>query len=567
MADDKETTDTRSDTSLLLSSFKNLDFPVIVVGEDGGIMTASQGAQFLLPVLISGGVEDNFLNLLVDPPLNFLDWLHGCQESRAVRLRQPNGTIAGGVSIKALPVAGLPNAQSLWVLNLHQKESFSRQKYEREILLRIASVPISEMASEGIPLTSESPQQCPITRELLDMITKYVTGNAALLLRRENSRSLAVIGQCGFPGDDLARLLGRLEGGEMGNLNQGVLAEAAASGFTYSLLQGEPLEPALVELSGHLPFSVGEIWVDGISGFGAALTFFSEPPSNAARQFATDANVRLGRHLETAVYHNQMYEAYLALQQTQEQIIQSRKMAAIGELATGMAHELRQPVTAINNFITTIFDHLESGSIADLEHRLAEFRQRFKRNIDRLSRIIDHLRAFGRQEEIDMQPTEIEPFVREIFRTFLDTQLAGQNIHVNWDIADGLPVVEIDGPRVEQVILNLLSNARHAVEGIAKPVITIRGRCLDGRLQLSVCDNGPGIPEENLNKVTNPFFTTKAVGQGTGLGLSVSHGIVEGHHGNLLISNLPGGGACFTIDIPIKQPPVEQAPSRSAAGC
>ncbi|MCZ6729643.1 MAG: hypothetical protein O7C61_08025 [SAR324 cluster bacterium] len=238
MADDKETTDTRSDTSLLLSSFKNLDFPVIVVGEDGGIMTASQGAQFLLPVLISGGVEDNFLNLLVEPPLNFLDWLHGCQESRAVRLRQPNGTIAGGVSIKALPVAGLPNAQSLWVLNLHQKESFSRQKYEREILLRIASVPISEMASEGIPLTSESPQQCPITRELLDMITKYVTGNAALLLRRENSRSLAVIGQCGFPGDDLARLLGRLEGGEMGNLNQGVLAEAAASGFTYSLLQG-----------------------------------------------------------------------------------------------------------------------------------------------------------------------------------------------------------------------------------------------------------------------------------------------------------------------------------------
>ena len=556
----------QSQVEVILSAFKHLDFPVLVVSEAGEIFTASKGAESLLPALMSGPEACNFGDMLVEPPDDFSRWLHDLMEGHGVRLRQRNGSEMSGIVVKALPLDGSPRRRKLWVLNLHREESFSRQKYEREILLRISSVPIPEMTSEGQPFSPAAAEPSPITRELLDMIVKYLAGDAALLLRLEEAQRLSVIGQCGFSSEALARLLERLESGDIPHLNQGIIREAVHGGFTYSLSDADEPEEQIRELAKCLPFESTEIWVDGVSGFGAVLTFFAAPPSYAARQFATDAYVRLGRHLESSVYNKHLYEAYLKLQQTQEQIIQSGKMAAIGELATGMAHELRQPVTAINNFLTTIFDHLETGQSGKLEGRLADFKTRFKRNIERLSNIIDHLRTFGRQEAVNFQATDLRPFLEDIFKTFLDAQLAERDVVVRWEIPDDLPPVEIDGPRIEQVVLNLLNNAKDALEEIEHPVIIIRGQCMKERVLLTVCDNGPGIPEEHLDKVLNPFFTTKAVGKGTGLGLSVSHGIVEGHNGTLHIKNNPDGGACFTIDLPIRQPERKDAPGPGRRG-
>ena len=552
--------DSRPVAELAVSAFQNLDFPIIVVDEVGKIVIASQGAQLLVPKLMDRSEDMSILDLLVEPPPVFSDWLDEACSNSSVRFRAGTTGATSTILVKATPWSDLLPAAKLWILSLHKEESISRQKYEREILLRISSVPIPEMTGEGHPLTPQEPEGCPITHELIQMVVNYLGGQAGLLLRMEGRRRLSVIGQCGFSPDTMAALLSRLEEKDLFTLPaDGILRNAAGNGFPFSLYEEDDVEGFLQEVANFVPFVCRGFWVDGITGFGAGITMFPFPPDHVARQFATDAYVRLGRHLETITYNNQMFDAYLKLQSTQEQIIQSGKMAAIGELATGMAHELRQPVTAINNFFTTIFDFLEAGRFERLRDRVDDYRERSRRNIDRLTGIIDHLRTFGRQESINFQPTDFEAFITEIFNTLLDSQLSQENITVNREIPADLPLIEMDGPRIEQVILNLVSNARDALEDVPNPTITIGLTRNDPNVEISISDNGPGIAEEIMDKVLNPFFTTKAAGKGTGLGLSLSHSIIEGHNGSLQIENCRDGGACFKIELPIKQPKQEDA--------
>lgn len=542
------------DTKLAESVFETLDFPIIVVTEEGTIVTASPGAESLVPGLMTCEAGANLRELLKEPPVDFPAWLNSARENSTVRLGGAGEESSLTVMVKAAPWEGPGLSGKLWVLSLHRQESFSRRKYEREILLRISSVPIPEMSAEGIPLSAQFPERSPITRELLTMIVNYLGGRSGLLMRMEEGHRLSIIGYCGIPHDELLSLLGSTDGQNMMPLPEdGLLCRAACEGYTYSLSGQDQPEPPLQNISDHLAFQHRGVWIDGISGFGVAITYFSESPDREARQFATDAYVRLGRHLETCTYNNRLYEAYLELQNKQEQIIQSSKMAAIGEMATGMAHELRQPVTAINNFFTSIFDHLENERYDKIRKHLGDYRERLFRNIERLSRIIDHLRLFGRQEPVNFQKTDMNFLVDEIFNTFINTRLERNNIRILRQISPDLPRLEVDASRIEQVILNLVSNACDALEGVPDPAITIGLNC-DGRtMKIAVSDNGPGISVDIMSKLFDPFFTTKAAGKGTGLGLSVSHGIVKGHNGELHADNRPEGGACFTIVLPLRQ--------------
>lgn len=543
-----------ADKELAVSICKTLDFPVIAVAEGGEIVSASPGAELLVPGLVTSGEAANFGDMLTEPPEDFLHWLDCAQLGCTVRVGAARELASATVVVKSAPLGGSSFSSRLWLLSLHQQESFSRQKYEREILLRISSVPIPELASEGRPLTPEAPEASPIIHELLTMIVNYLGGRCALLMRMDESHRISVIGQCGLVPAEFAGLLSQIHM-EMSRpvAGDGLLGNASSNGFPYSLNAQDDPESLLKNISGRLPFNHGGIWIDGISRFGAAVTFFAGDPDHAARQFATDAYVRLGRHLETSSYNNQLLEAYRELQQQQEQIIQSGKMAAIGEMATGMAHELRQPVTAINNFCTTIFDFLEKERYGKIREHLHEYRERSSRNIDRLSRIIDHLRTFGRQEPINYQLMDMNALIDEIFSTFLFTRLARQNVKLYRRSSPNLAQLEVDAPRIEQVILNVISNACDALEDVADPTITISLESGEESMKVAISDNGPGIPPEVMGKVLDPFFTTKEAGKGTGLGLSVSHGIVKGHNGALHIENLPQGGACFTIELPLKQ--------------
>ena len=546
---------TRISLDSVLALFRAFDFPMLIVSREGLILAASRGTNSIVPGFGTDLEGEALGDLLQEPPETFAAWLDEARLIKTVRFREQNEEDAPYILVTAQPLQERAWAAGPWVLTLRRKDNFFRQKYEREILLRIASVPIPEMTEEGNPLPGEEADRCPITRDLLTMISQYLTADCALILRLGPQGTLEPIGQCGFSREMLIAVAERLKGrGNTGDAAEDVLDSAAGDGLVYVLSPINLPDKVLGELISCLPFACREIWVDGISRFGAVLTFFSKLPSRVTRQFATDAFLRLGRHLESATYSNNMYKTYLELQETQEQMIQSSKMAAIGELATGMAHELRQPVTAINNFLSNVFDLLEAGRFEKLTERLEEYRKRSLRNVNRLMRIIDHLRTFGRQDTVQFQATEIRPFLEEVYQTFLHAQLTHKNIQFCWEVPWDLPQVEIDPPRIEQVFLNLIANARDALENTPNPVITISADLRGDRLSLAVSDNGPGIPEPILDKILNPFFTTKEVGKGTGVGLSVSHGIVKGHHGNLEIKNCPEGGATFIIDLPLKQP-------------
>lgn len=547
-------TESLEKSKLVEHIFRALDFPVVVVTEDGRIVTVSPGAELLMPALMTRGAGASFLEYLAEKPDNFRLWLKEAEYSSAARIGSMREGVSASILVKAAPCEALSTVEKLWVLSLHREESFSRQKYEREILLRISSVPIPEMAAEGSSFTADSPESGPITRDLLSMVMNYLGGHNGLLMKIDDHRRISIIGQSGFTPGEIAAMLKLLSDGElMFAVEDGLLCNACRDGFPYSLDDQDNLEPPLKNICEQLPFKHAGIWIDGISGFGVALTFFRDTPDHTLRQFATDAYVRLGRHLETCVYSNQLLDAYLQLKNSQEQIIQAGKMAAIGEMATGMAHELRQPVTAISNFTSTIFDYLEKKQYQKLQERLDDFRERTRRNIERLTRIIDHLRIFGRQEVENFQSTDMHALIDEILDTFLNSQLSRHNIALIKFINPDQTHLEMDGPRIEQVILNLMANAVDALEGVPEPAITISLASSEDTMRFSISDNGPGIPPEIINRILDPFFTTKAAGKGTGLGLSVSHGIVKGHNGEIYIENLPNGGVCFVVELPLRQ--------------
>jgi histidine kinase len=174
------------------------------------------------------------------------------------------------------------------------------------------------------------------------------------------------------------------------------------------------------------------------------------------------------------------------------------------------------------------------------------------------------MREFGRKSDLDIVAVQINDIINRAFEIF-SQQLKVRGIHVHWDLSADLPPIEADPSCLEQVFINLLVNARDAIESAWEAVpqqplagraeqpikqIIIRTRCQDGQVIAAVEDNGGGIPEGIRDKIFEPFFTTKEVGKGTGLGLSISYGIVKDCRGSIRAESLADGGARFTITFP-----------------
>jgi len=236
-----------------------------------------------------------------------------------------------------------------------------------------------------------------------------------------------------------------------------------------------------------------------------------------------------------------------ALKETQVQLIQSGKLAAVGTLAAGVAHELNQPLMVIRGYAQEL---LGDERIADAE--LREDLSRIEAQTTRMTAIISHLRDFSRQSKGTRQRTDLNQVVTQAFG-FLDQQLRTRNIQVVQALDPALPPVWADPLQIEQVLLNLVTNARDAMEKVGKGVMVIRTeQAGDGRVALSVTDSGQGIPPDLKARIFDPFFTTKEVGKGTGLGLSICHGIAEEHGGELRVESpvAEDRGARFTLVLP-----------------
>jgi histidine kinase len=242
--------------------------------------------------------------------------------------------------------------------------------------------------------------------------------------------------------------------------------------------------------------------------------------------------------------------------EAEQQVIQANKMATLGEMATGVAHELNQPLSVIQMISSFFVRKLDRGDWPDKE-TLSDVSLKLRSNVDRASKIINHMREFGRKSALEVASVQINEVILKSL-DFFSQQLRLRNIEVVLDLVEGVPMIKADPNRLEQVFINLLTNARDAIEEKSSQEsssqggkrITIRTRFNRRYVFAEVCDTGIGIPKEITHKIFEPFFTTKTVGKGTGLGLSISYRIVSDYGGTIDAVSKLGEGACFDIRFP-----------------
>jgi C4-dicarboxylate-specific signal transduction histidine kinase len=249
------------------------------------------------------------------------------------------------------------------------------------------------------------------------------------------------------------------------------------------------------------------------------------------------------------------------LRDKQEQLVQAGKLATLGELTTGVAHELNNPLNNIGLFIGNITDLIELGS-ADTERILRELRSAHQQ-VGKATEIISHLRAFGRAAPVAREPISINQVIARSL-SLMQEQLRLRQITVALDLGPEGPTVAGSSIQLEQVFINLLTNARDALMEASVRTIEIATRIRSGWVDITVSDTGPGIPEGLEQRIFDPFFTTKGVGKGTGLGLSITYGIIKDHGGSIAVQNIPGRGATFLMQLPLVPddgPPAPRGPS------
>jgi histidine kinase len=243
--------------------------------------------------------------------------------------------------------------------------------------------------------------------------------------------------------------------------------------------------------------------------------------------------------------------------ETEQQLIQASKMATLGEMATGLAHELNQPLSVIKTASSFSVKKIEKNEPIE-DETLSNILMKIDSNVDRATNIINHMRQFARKSDMEMQRIHVNEVMKRALEIF-SQQLKLRGIEVLWDIKKDLPKIKADPSRLEQVFINLLINARDAIEEkwntrLSKPgrkYITLKTACDDQNVICEVCDTGNGVPEAIVDKIFEPFFTTKEVGKGTGLGLSISYGIVKDCGGSIEVTQNEPEGACFILKFPI----------------
>jgi len=239
------------------------------------------------------------------------------------------------------------------------------------------------------------------------------------------------------------------------------------------------------------------------------------------------------------------------LRDKQEQLVQAAKLATLGELTTGVAHELNNPLNNIGLFVGNVIDQIQMGRGEErqLLHELHSTMQQVRKATE----IISHLRTFGRAAPSSRQRLAIYEVVQRAL-SLLHEPLRAQQMAVVLDLSDDNPTVLGNPIQLEQVFINLLSNARDAMVDARRRQISISGRTDSELVELMFQDTGPGIPPGMEQRIFDPFFTTKDVGKGTGLGLSIAYGIIKDHLGTIAVLDGHGPGATLRIQLPLAKP-------------
>lgn len=227
-----------------------------------------------------------------------------------------------------------------------------------------------------------------------------------------------------------------------------------------------------------------------------------------------------------------------------QQLVQSEKMVAVGQLVAGVAHEINNPLTGVMGYAQLL-------QTRDIDDRARKDAESISREAERATKIVQHLLSFARTH----QPERITVDINSVLRNSIDLkvyELKVNNIQIEPDLDAGIPLTTADPHQLQQVFLNMINNSEQAMlDDRGSGLLRISTRLVDDNIHIVFADNGPGIPEESRDRIFEPFFTTKDVGRGTGLGLSVCYGVVTDHGGRIFVEPTAGQGATFVIELPL----------------
>jgi len=260
-----------------------------------------------------------------------------------------------------------------------------------------------------------------------------------------------------------------------------------------------------------------------------------------------EADIRRQRRLAEDRIHQtntELKEAIEKLRTSQAQLLQSEKLAAIGELVSGVAHEIRNPLTTISMYSEMLLKEVEN-------EKAKKHVQILNEQTERVIAVVNNLLSFARKYEAKKSYVSMNEGVVSTVE-LLTYELRVKNIKTTFELDPDLAKTMADYNQLQQVFLNIITNAEQAMTAAnGKGTLTIATKTVGEMIRITFADDGPGIPASKLDRIFEPFFTTKEVGKGTGLGLSICYGIIKDHDGQIYVDSATGGGTTFIIDIPI----------------
>ncbi len=391
---------------------------------------------------------------------------------------------------------------------------------------------------------------CPVIASAITDVTNF---RVAVVQLEDAERRLQVVGSSGLPAESLRGMRAQTNSNSSSSFDDWTLdhvkslcSSAQRVGKNSYLLPPHEAFPSALRENpntrrGHGLGAGQEVLIPLCSDGGAYLGCIRMA---APRDTATMDALELS--------HIEMLAADLALavelKDLHTQLVWSEKLAALGQLLAGVAHELNNPLTAIMGYGELIGDAIAAPHARDQLAKLVSEARRMKR-------IIDNLLRFSRQSAQDTQAVQLSPVVQQVL-ALREYSTRIRNVRVKVDIAPDLPFLAVNEDEIKQILLNLFNNSNDALEGMpGSKQISIRAYRSGLQAVIEVEDTGPGFG--NLNRALDPFYTTKPVGKGTGLGLSVCYGIVKKRGGDLEIINVEPHGARVTIKLPIADSPAQ----------
>jgi len=249
---------------------------------------------------------------------------------------------------------------------------------------------------------------------------------------------------------------------------------------------------------------------------------------------------RVNEQIELEIAERRLTEQ--ELRKTQADLIQAGKLAGLGQMSAALSHEFNQPLAAAKTYADSAALLIDRGRVPEAQDNV----RRISALIDRMASISRHLRNFARKPNEKLGPVPLPEVIADTME-IVAPRLKAADARLMVDLEEEGLVVQAGPVRLQQVLVNIVSNAADAVEGLGNREITLSARRATGRIAIEVSDRGPGVPAAIAERIFDPFFTTKGVGRGLGLGLSISYNIIKDFGGNLSVSDRPGGGAVFRV--------------------